>query len=203
MIAGCLSDEDSRAQTASDDVPNQNNAPAISGSPANAVTIGDTYSFTPTAWDPDGDALSFSVTNKPVWATFDSSTGTLSGMPDLGNVGSYENIQVAVSDGELSSSIPEFWIDVVDIALGSVTLTWTPPTLNENGTALSDLTAYRIYYGTESRSYTRSVEIDNPGLASYVLEDLVPDTYYFVATAVNSQGVESGFSNEAVKPVPE
>ena len=43
--------------------------------------------------------------------------------------------------------------------------------------------------------------IDTPGISSYVIENLLPDTYYIVATAFTTSGVESGFSNEAVKTV--
>lgn len=200
FLGGCVSQTDSEADVASDANPVVNSPPVISGSPQNAVTTGDSYSFTPTASDPDGDKLTFSVTNKPSWATFDTATGTLSGTPTLGSAGMYADIQVSVSDGKLDSSLAPFLIDVVDIALGSVTLTWTPPTQNEDGSTLS-LTAYRFYFGTESGNYTNSVQVNNPGIASYVIDNLVPDAYFFAATAVNSEGVESAFSNEAIKQV--
>ena len=202
MLSGCLSKEDSNTDDgASNTTPLLNNPPVISGSPATAVTIGEAYSFTPTASDPDGDPITFSVTNMPGWATFDTQTGTLSGTPVLGHVGNYADIQISVSDGSLSSALPVFPIDVVDVALGSATLSWTPPTENEDGSTFSDLVAYRIYYGTESGNYTNSVQIDNPGISSYVVDSLIPDTYYFVATSVNSSGMESTYSNEAVKEV--
>ncbi len=85
--------------------------------------------------------------------------------------------------------------------MGSVTLSWTPPTLNEDGSVLADLAAYKFYYGTASGSYSNSIRVDNPGLASYVVENLIPNTYFFVATAINGSGVESRFSNEAIKQV--
>ena len=44
--------------------------------------------------------------------------------------------------------------------------------------------------------------IDNPGLSSYVVENLVPGTYEFVATSINALGVESVYSNSATKVVP-
>jgi len=203
FLGGCVSQSDSETDVTSDTNPVVNSPPVISGSPQNAVTMGESYSFTPTASDPDGDQLTFSVTNKPSWATFDGATGTLSGTPTLGNVGMYADIQVTVSDGELDSSLPAFPIDVVEVALGSVTLSWTPPTQNVDGSTFSDLIAYRIYFGSESGNYSRSVQVDNPGVASYVIDNLVPDTYYFVATSINSQGMESAHSNEAIKQVPQ
>ena len=92
-------------------------------------------------------------------------------------------------------------VDAVPAPLGSVTLSWTPPTTNGDGTTLNDLVAYKFYYGTEPGHYTHSIRVDNPGIARYVVENLVPDTYYFAATAINNLGIESRFSNEAVHQV--
>ena len=178
-----------------------NNAPVISGTPSNAVVISNAYSFTPSASDPDGDTLSFNVQNKPAWANFNGTTGALSGTPSLGDVGNYSNIGISVSDGNMSDSLPAFSVGVVQNADGSITLSWTAPAQNEDGTALTDLAAYKFYYGTSPGSYSNQVQVDNPGLATYVIGNLTPATYYVVATAVNAVGVESQFSNEAIKQV--
>lgn len=153
------------------------------------------------ASDPDGDTLTFSVHNRPSWARFDETTGKLTGTPTLADVGTYGSIQITVSDGSLSASLAQFSADVVQAALGSVTLSWTPPTQNEDGNSLADLAGYKFYYGTVSGTYPDSVRIDNPGIASYIIEELTPDIYYFVATAINGSGVESSFSNEAIKQI--
>jgi hypothetical protein len=165
------------------------------------VKVGDNYSFTPGATDPDGDTLSFSIQNNPTWANFDTATGSLSGVADPGSEGTYANIKITVSDGSLSAALPEFSVTVTQVAMGSAVLTWTPPTQNEDGSPLTDLAGFKIYYGNESGNYPTSIQIDNPGVITYVVENLTPDTYYFVATAVNTQGVESGFSGEAKKVV--
>jgi len=178
-----------------------NNAPVISGTPGNAVVINNAYSFTPSASDPDGDTFSFNVQNKPAWANFNGTTGALGGTPSLGDVGNYSNIGISVSDGNMSDSLPAFSVGVVQNADGSITLSWTAPTQNEDGTALADLAAYKFYYGTSSGGYSNQVRVDNPGLSTYVIGNLTPATYYIVATAVNAVGVESQFSNEAIKQV--
>jgi len=178
-----------------------NRAPTISGVPASTVDVGTTYSFTPAASDPDGDTLTFSIQNRPIWASFDGSTGRLTGTPSQGDVGAYNSIGITVTDGQQSASLPPFSIDVAAIALGSVTLSWTPPTVNTDGSALTDLTAYKFYYGLSEGNYPNEIRVDNPGIATYVVEDLAPNTYYFVVTAVNSSGIESVFSNFAVKAV--
>ncbi|MCU7975213.1 InlB B-repeat-containing protein [Shewanella sp. SW36] len=90
----------------------ENTAPILSGQPATTVFAGSLYSFTPTALDAQGDRLTFSIANKPVWATFDTATGGLSGSPDFEHVGDYPNIQISVSDGLLSASLAAFSIHV-------------------------------------------------------------------------------------------
>ena len=199
-LGGCLSDEPSDVDTGAPDT-GTNRAPTISGNPAAAVRMGDTYSFTPTASDPDGDTLTFSVQNKPVWATFDATTGNLSGLPTLADVGTYDSITISVSDGLITSSLAPYSVTVTQVALGSATLSWTAPSQNEDGSPLMDLAGYIIYYGTSQGSYPSSVRIDNPSISTYVVENLTPTTYYFVSTAFNSSGIESSYSNEAVKVV--
>jgi hypothetical protein len=78
----------------------------------------------------------------------------------------------------------------------AVTLNWTPPTENTNGTALTNLSGYNIHYGTASGDYTQTISVSNAGIATYVVDDLTPGTYYFSVGAVNSQGTESPLSSQ-------
>jgi hypothetical protein len=196
-LGGCLTSGESNT----DKPGNGNRPPTISNSPGTIVMTGDTYSFTPSASDPDGDPLTFSVTNLPRWANFDSTTGTLSGQPATGDEGVYASIVISVSDSSTKVSLPAFSIEVTQTALGSMTLSWTPPTENEDGTALDNLAGYKLYFGTASGQYTNQLRINTPGLSSYVVENLLPDTYYVVATSFTTSGVESRYSNEAVRTV--
>lgn len=203
VLGGCLSESESpgTAIVPPDPDPPTNGAPVISGAPASSVAMNDAYSFQPNASDPDGDPLTFSVANLPTWASFNSNDGTLSGTPTLSAIGTYTDIVISVSDGSLSSSLTPFSIDVVQTANGTMTLRWSAPTTNDDGSPLNDLVAYQFYYGTVSGSYSNVVRVDSPGIESYMIENLVPDTYFVVATAINGVGVESGFSNEATKVV--
>lgn len=198
-LAGCPSGEPA-ATTASnvDGAPRSvaNEGPSIAGSPAPAVRVGETYSFRPSVSNPDDSNLVFEISNKPAWATFDRTTGELSGSPSAGAVGEYQGIVITVSDGAMSAALQPFSVSVVQSALGSITVNWQPPVLNDDGTPLRDLSGYRIYYGNRSDSYETVIDIDNVGLTSYVIENLVPGTYFLVATSYNRQGVESAYSNE-------
>ncbi|ADT92376.1 putative Ig domain-containing protein [Shewanella baltica] len=92
-----------------------NGAPVISGTPTLSVNQDVSYQFTPTASDSVGDVLSFSIANKPAWATFNTTTGTLSGTPSNQDVGVTNGIIISVSDGALSASLPAFNLSVVNI----------------------------------------------------------------------------------------
>ncbi len=159
------------------------------------------YEFRPDASDADGDELTFSVENAPAWTIFDFGTGEISGRPTLADVGVYEGIQISVSDGKDSTAMASFSITVSQSELGTVTLQWTPPLTTEDGSALTDLAGYRIYYGKEEGDYPYVIEIDTPGLSTYVVENLLPRTYYFVATSIRANGAESKFTEVAVKTV--
>jgi hypothetical protein len=182
--------------------PQVNRAPTISGTPPASVNANTQYSFTPSANDPDGDPLTFSVAGLPGWATFNAANGRISGTPGDAAVGSYSGIRITVSDGSASSVLGPFTVTVQAISLGSVTLNWMPPTQNEDGTPLTDLAGYRFYWGTTPGSYPNSVTVSNPGITTYVVENLAPGTYEFVAKSYNSSGVESSYSNPATKIVP-
>jgi hypothetical protein len=179
-----------------------NAAPKISGTPATSVRAGAAYSFTPTASDANGDKLTFSITNRPSWATFSTTTGKLSGTPTSSQVGTYSNIQIKVSDGKATASLPAFQIVVSSsAATGAATLSWTPPTQNTDGSSLKNLSGYRILYGTSSSSLNKTININNPGVTNYVVENLSPATYYFAVKSVTSGGAESSASKVVSKTV--
>lgn len=187
--------------TSSGNSSSGNRAPTISGTPPTAAVVGSTYSFRPTARDPDSDTLTFNITNRPAWATFDTTTGRLSGTPSRSHIGTYSNIVIRVSDGRTTTSLPAFSITVSDVGSGAATVTWVPPTRNRDGSALNDLAGYRILYGTSANALDRSVMVRNPGISSYVVDNLAPGTYYFAVRAVNTAGVESANSNTASKTI--
>jgi hypothetical protein len=178
-----------------------NHAPTISGTAPAAVNASSAYNFVPTAADADGDTLAFSIDNKPAWATFNTSTGRLSGTPAAADVGSYSNISISVSDGHDSTALNPFAIAVTAISNGRATLSWTAPTENTDGTTLANLAGFRIRYGTSAATLTNTIAIDNASVTTYVVEDLAPATWYFAVTAVNSAGTESAHSNVANKQI--
>lgn len=74
----------------------------------------------------------------------------------------------------------------------NVTLSWQSPTERADGTALTDLAGFRIYYGTDREDLGNVIDLDNPGLSRYVVENLeVGTTWYFSMTAYDSEGLQS------------
>jgi len=180
-----------------------NRPPVLSGTPPTSVTAGSAYSFRPTGSDPEGRALTWSITNRPTWAAFNTSTGALTGTPTAAQVGTYSGIAISASDGTNRTSLPSFNIAVnaAGSSNGSATLSWTPPTSNTNGSTLSNLAGYRIYYGTSSSNLSRTLQVANAGVTRYVVPDLSAGTWYFAVRAYSSSGAESTNSNTASKTI--
>ena len=179
-----------------------NNAPKIAGTAQTSAIAGQAYQFKPTATDADQDTVTFSIANKPAWAAFNATTGALTGTPAAKDVGTYSGITISATDGKAVSGLQAFAITVAaaGAAAGSVSLAWTPPTQNADGSTLTDLSGYTIHYGTTSKSYTQSVALTNVGLTRYQLDSIPSGTIYIAMTAVNAAGAESDFSPEvAVK----
>jgi hypothetical protein len=176
--------------------------PTISGTPPTSVNAGSPYSFTPTASDPAGKTLTFSIQNKPSWASFNTATGALTGTPTAANAGTYASIVISASDGSASASLAPFTISVNKVSNGTAGLTWTPVTNNTNGSVLTDLVGYRVHYGTSANAMTTVVALANPSLTTYLVTNLSPGTWYFGLTAYASDGTESALSNIGQKTIP-
>jgi hypothetical protein len=177
----------------------ENQAPSISGTPAASVQAGVAYNFTPSASDPDGDSLSFTVSNLPSWASFDSDTGAISGQPQESDVGTYADVSVTVSDGALTASISPFAIEVVTatVATGSLSLRWAAPATRTDGTTLElhEIDGYCIYLGGSSDSLEMKVDINDGTADAHTIPDLPVGTYFVAVTAYDNEGNYSGFSN--------
>jgi Putative Ig domain len=171
-----------------------NSAPKISGAPATSVAVGTAYNFQPTATDANNDTLTFSVSGKPTWVSFSSSTGRLSGTPSASNVGTTSNIVISVSDGKATASLPAFSLAVTQIATGSVSLSWSPPTTNTDGSTLTNLAGYRINYGTSASALGQSIQVSSPGMTRYQVDNLSPGVWYFGIKSYSSSGTESPMS---------
>lgn len=202
--------------------PSPNNAsPTISGTPVTVVSANSSYSFVPIASDPDGDRLTFSISNKPGWASFNTGTGRLAGTPGDADVGVSGTIFIRATDGQRTVPLPAFSITVQATAspppsppptsppppspppapTGSVTLTWDAPTQSADGSQLNDLAGFRVYSGTTLGNYVLLQTISNTSVTATTINNLSAATWYFVVTAYDSSGNESVYSNAASKTI--
>ena len=175
----------------------------ISGTPMTGITVGTQYSFTPTASDSDGGTLAFSIQNSPSWASFDTTTGRLSGSPKITDTGTTLNIVITAADGTTKASLAAFSITVTatPVTPGTATVSWVAPTENVNGTALTDLAGYNIYYGTNSASLSQKAAVSNAGATAYTVNGLTSGTWYFAVTSYTAEGVESARSPLSSKTI--
>jgi hypothetical protein len=113
---------------ASTNAPVTNTPPTLTGTPSTTADVGVAYNFMPQALDADGNALTFSISNRPAWMAFNTSTGQLSGTPTTANVGTYSNILVSVNDGQATTLLAAFAIQVRGPVNQAPHITGTAPT---------------------------------------------------------------------------
>ena len=102
-----------------------NSAPAISSADTDTASLGTLFTYTLTASDADGDALTFQASLLPAWLAFNATSGELSGTPPAGSAGDYQ-VTLAASDGV--DSTPLFL--TISIANSAPVIT---STANNNG----------------------------------------------------------------------
>lgn len=86
---------------------------------------------------------------------------------------------------------------------GSATLAWNAPTKNSDGSTLTDLAGFRVYYGTSPGNYTQSATVSSPYATSYTITNLAGNkTYYMVIKAYDTANNESAPSAEMQKAIP-
>jgi hypothetical protein len=213
LITGCGGDDEASAFNFGSEIRGlsasgriHNAAPTLSGAPTPQAPIDAYYEFTPTASDPDGHALEFTITNRPSWATFDARTGRLGGTPTTNDAGVYANIIIAASDGRASAALGPFTIAVgTGLAAlpgtGTAELSWSPPTQNSDGTPAIDLAGYRVYYGQDPQALGYSASLTGAQVTQYLITGLQPGTWYFAVAAVAANGIESELSEIGSKTI--
>jgi hypothetical protein len=84
---------------------------------------------------------------------------------------------------------------------GTATLIWTRVTKNSDGTNLTDLAGYQIWYGKSPKALNNVVTLSNPNLTTYQVTNLSPGTWYFAVAAYRSNGKQGWRSAVASKTV--
>jgi len=176
---------------------------SLQGTPPASAVVGSGYSFQPTA-SVNGTGVTFSIQGQPGWMNFNPITGAVSGTPAAGDEGQTAAITISVSDGGNSASIGPFTVSVqppVVAAPGSATLSWTAPAYNEDGSPITGLAGYHVYYGTDPAKFGSTVDVVGAASTVYTVTNLPAGTYYFAVAAYDSNGVESAMSNVGNKTI--
>jgi Putative Ig domain len=172
----------------------------LTGTPATSIAVGAKYSFQP-AVSAAGQGTSFTIQGQPTWAEFDAATGALTGTPTTGDEGQSSKVTISAKDAASSASIGPFTIVVTGPANGTATLSWTAPAYDANGSPITGLAGYNIYYGTDPSNLTKSIDVAGAATTTYVVTGLTAGTYYFAVSAYNSEGVDSSLSNIGQKTI--
>ncbi len=212
LIGGCFDDGNTSssssnapavtsttAPTADGSTPVVSNSVVLSllGTPPTTAVVGKTYSFQPKVSSNSPDVV-FQISGKPPWTEFNAITGTLTGTPAVGDQGTTGHIVISASDGTGTASMTPFTIKVAAPGeTGAITLSWSAPTENSDGTPLTDLAGYKILYGTAPSELTNTIDVAGITSTSYDVTGLAAGTYYFAVVAYNASGLSSGISEVA------
>ena len=152
-----------------------NYPPTISGTISD-VRVGETFSFTPTTFDSNGDTLTFSISEKPDWLSFDLSTGSINGTAPEESLGSSYAFTITVTDGKDQAS------------LGPLSFSVTPP-------------IFFISFDLENMDEYRNMDFELAACFVTQDNDECSDTEEIITIDSNGvhlykDGIETGFSFE-------
>ncbi len=83
-----------------------------------------------------------------------------------------------------------------------ISISWTTPLRNTDGSSLTDIAGYVVSYGTSPTNLSKSLPQQGAGVTSATITGLPAGTYYIAVATVNSTGIKSDLSNAASKTVP-
>jgi hypothetical protein len=86
----------------------------LSGEPSRIAQPSAFYNFSPTVVRTGAASsnLIFSIENKPAWASFGRRHGTLYGVPQASDAGTYSNIRITATDGKIVADLRAFTLAV-------------------------------------------------------------------------------------------
>ena len=203
LVAGCTGSsartddvESATGSTASTGSGSGSDSGSGSGSPPSADAPTVTLSASDLEISEGGSvSLSWSATDADSCTASGGWSGTLatSGSQNIGPLTAGTTFSLSCT-GSGGSVLEMLSVGVI----GPVQLSWVAPDENVDGSSLTDLAGYRIYYGTSSRNYSDMVDLSNPGATAHTLT-LASGDYYVAMTALDADGNESAYSNEVIK----
>ncbi len=172
------------------------NAPPTAADGIININEGTTFTGTLSAVDPDNDSLTYSIVSNPAHGTVNL-TGTAGGAYTYTPAPAFsgpDSFTFRANDGALDSNIATVSVTVNAPGTGTAqaTFSWTANTE-------TNLAGYKIHYGTASRTYTQTDVIADKTATTHTVTNLTEGTtYYFAATAYDTDNFESDFSDEII-----
>ncbi len=194
--SGSSSSDDDEAVDSGDAVANP--APPLDSDPVTPPGTGPDVSFSASsAVIASGSSvvLNWNSTQATSCTASGGWTGDLSvsGSQTVGPLTQNTTFTLGCTDGSATA------IQMLTVSVsGLLALNWQAPTENVDGTPLTDLASYRIYYGEGSRNYSETVNVADPAAVTHSFT-LISGSYYVAMTAIDIDGNESAFSNEVLK----
>ena len=194
-VSACLSD------SAKDESENAGISLAIT-SPSSASAMDTADSTVSLAGNANSDMGIFKVS----WANDRGGEGIASGTESwqtasIGLELGKNKITVTAEDTAGATTSRSIVINRESGQIGSTALSWAAPTARTDGSPLTNLAGYKIYYGRMSGVYDYQIDLNNPGIMTYLVENLVSGAWYFALTAYDSAGLESDRSNEVLRQI--
>ncbi len=88
------------------------------------------------------------------------------------------------------------------VTSGWAVVSWTPPTTTADGSALTDLAGYELFYGRRPSELAHIVKVPDVHVTRMTVQGLGSGTWYFVVTAYTRSGAMSAPSNVVSKTIP-
>jgi hypothetical protein len=172
-----------------------------------ATTVERTLTYYIGGWNASG-RITVTLPGAPTYTTTFSSSTTFSRVitvrfrADAAGTPLRVNYTRTAGTGTINMQAAALSQAAAPLPSGSAILTWQPPASNDDGSPLTDLAAFNVYWGTAHGSYSQSTRISNPAARTHTVSGLARGTWHFVVTALNSQGAESAYSSGWSKIVP-
>lgn len=150
-----------------------------------------TLTFTLETTSPDGQ----SVVPRLTWQTTPAAQScTAAGASDwTGTKAASGTVVLAAVTTSRTYGIACNWPGVT-----KVSLSWTPPTKNTDGSALTNLAGYRVLYGNVGPAPSqldKLATVSDATARGWTSPNLTPGPWYFAVKAFNTLGLESALTN--------
>jgi hypothetical protein len=112
--------------------------------------------------------------------------------------------EITVTDNLGATHTDEVIVIVEPVAqsFGIATISWTAPTENTDGSELTDLAGFKVYYGVAPDALDESITVEDAATYALVIDNLAAgNTYYFAVSAFNANSSESELSDISSKHI--